>query len=169
MRRCGEKWLNAVYTTKDITHHMGLSWSYHGKHDGRKTWCSRYNKKLGTGNCCGYEQSPVNVDLRNVSKGNTSDLVTHFAGDQEAEMYHAGHTLALNGKAMWKDAITFEGEKFHLMNITFHQASETSIDGTPYGFEAQMLFKNRRGDGVISEWGDKMVIITTLFQIGKPN
>jgi carbonic anhydrase len=169
MRRCGEKWLNAVYTTKDITHHMGLSWSYHGKHDGRKTWCSRYNKKLGTGNCCGYEQSPVNVDLRNVSKGNTSDLVTHFAGLQEAEMYHAGHTLALNGKAMWKDAITFEGEKFHLMNITFHQASETSIDGTPYGFEAQMLFKNRRGDGVISEWGDKMVIITTLFQIGKPN
>lgn len=127
-------------------------WSYEGE-TGPEHWAAIEVDS----DCQGLHQSPINIIEKDVvTDPDLPNLEIHYASTTKIhDVVNNGHSIQYNFEA--GDYIIFNGEKYELKQIHFHEASEHTINGVRYPMEMHMVHINADNTyavlGVMAEEG----------------
>lgn len=136
-------------------------WTYEGE-TGPEHW-SEIEKQS---DCNGKRQSPVNIiDIDVVEDASLKPINIHYSSDVKIyEISNNGHSIQYNFEK--GDYITLNDEKYDLMQIHFHEASEHTINGVRYPLEIHLVHLSKDNKiavlGVMAEEGESSEAFTFL-------
>ena len=108
--------------------------------------------------CGELHQSPINIITTEVVTDNelTPLKIQYGASTKIHEVINNGHTIQYNFEK--GDYIELDDEKYDLVQIHFHEASEHTINGIRYPMEMHMVHKNEK---------NKYAVLGVMVQEGK--
>jgi len=138
---------------EQTTHKTEKHWSYEGE-TGAEHW-KEFEKES---DCGGEFQSPINiVDIAAVYEPNLNELEIHYgAATKILDVTNNGHSIQYNFEK--EDYINFNGDKYELNQIHFHEASEHTINGIRFPMEIHFVHLNK---------DNKITVLGVLVQEGK--
>lgn len=140
---------------KHDKHHKGDK-EHHGKHsddhDGKANHKWGYSGNMGPEHwgklytdCAGKAQSPINIVEKDTKTENWGKLEPNY---REKTMIHDvvnnGHSVQFNFEP--GDHHVFNGEKYDLHQIHFHEPSEHTINGVRFPIVIHLVHKSQKGD-----------------------
>ena len=123
-----EKKLASIHQ-KDNRH-----WTYEGE-TGPEHWVEIEKQSK----CAGKRQSPINIiDVNVVDDRSLKPININYSSNVKIhEVTNNGHSIQYNFEK--GDYITIDNEKYELMQIHFHEASEHTINGIRYPMEMHLV------------------------------
>jgi len=124
-------------TTHKVTteHHKKAHWTYTGE-TGPENW-SNISEKYKA--CAGKQQSPINIETKNVVKPAKQNALKVDFGKSKTDIINNGHTIQFNiDKGNY---VTFNGKKYELKQFHMHSLSEHTIDGKHLPLEIHFVSK----------------------------
>ena len=128
-------------------------WSYEGE-TGPEHWAEIEKDS----DCQGSDQSPINIIDKDVNyASDLKPLEIHYAPSTKIhDVINNGHSIQYNFEQ--GDYITYDGVKYDLKQIHFHEASEHTINGVRYPMEMHMVHTNAKNEyavlAVMAEEGE---------------
>lgn len=141
-------WAGTAATAAEHPH-----WTYEG-HGGPAEWA-----QVATDfKACeaGRDQSPI--DLQHAIPANLGTFSVHYQA-QALAVVNNGHTIQVNFKP--GNHITFEGERYDLVQYHFHHPSEHAINGRIAPMEVHLVHK--------SSSSGKLTVLGVMMMPGKAN
>ena len=136
---------NQKETSKSSEHTAHkVQWDYSGEVDPR-----HWAELIKDSDCGGKLQSPINIiTVDAVVDNKLKPLEIHYdEGTKIYEVVNNGHSIQYNFKK--GDYITYEGHKFELKQIHFHESAEHTINGIRYPMAIHMVHTNDKGEFLV--------------------
>ncbi|WP_136468561.1 carbonic anhydrase [Flagellimonas onchidii] len=125
-------------------HNKNLHWSYQGE-TGSEHWAEIEQDS----DCDGEHQSPINI-ISTYAKVDSSmePLDIHYASATKIhEVVNNGHSIQYNFEP--GDYLNYNGDKYELKQIHFHEASEHTINGIRYPMVIHMVHVSDKNQFVV--------------------
>ncbi|PAF41530.1 carbonic anhydrase family protein [Helicobacter sp. 11S02596-1] len=108
----------------------------------------------------GKMQSPINI-TNAVKSVNTHHFDINYITSSKTDpidVVNNGHSIQVNFRP--SNFITFDNQKYQLLQLHFHSPAEFAFDGVKNPFEMHLVHKNDKGE---------LLVINVDFKLGKPN
>lgn len=130
-----------------------VEWGYKGE-EGPEEWADLCS---GFGDCDGVLQSPINIDLQTVVTQENAPELKFSYGNTPVVILNNGHTIQFNVSG--DNFLNIGNEKFRLLQLHYHAASEHMVDGKHYPMEVHFVHKG----------ANKLAVVGIFFEKGKSN
>ncbi|MDY8136149.1 carbonic anhydrase family protein [Aquimarina sp. 2201CG5-10] len=119
-------------------------WEYSGE-VGPEHWA----ELIKDADCGGQHQSPINIVTIDVKKdSNLNPLDIQYSKETKIyEVINNGHSIQYNFEQ--GDYINYQGDRFDLKQIHFHESAEHTINGIRYPLAIHMVHTNKQGEYLV--------------------
>jgi len=132
-----------------------VHWSHHKGEDGPKNW---ENLCDGFSDCGGNAQSPINIELKNISKKNSLIAPKFSYEKSKVAIINNLHTIQFNISG--DNNVTLNGKEYKLLQFHYHTLSEHTIDGNYFPIEVHFVHKYSNNN---------FAVLGVMFEEGKEN